>query len=68
MNDDRAFTPSTLESFRKATQPSGVTGDPTLATAAKGKKLHEALVKNLVELVKVVRKERVVLKPVTPCF
>jgi creatinine amidohydrolase/Fe(II)-dependent formamide hydrolase-like protein len=45
-----------------------VTGDPTLSTAAKGKKLHEALVKNMVELVNVVRKEKVALKPVTPCF
>jgi creatinine amidohydrolase len=68
VNDDRVFTPSTLESFRKATEPSGVTGDPTLSTATKGKRLHEALVKNLVELVKLVRKEKVVLKPVTPCF
>jgi creatinine amidohydrolase len=68
VNDDRTFTPSTLESFRKATEPSGVTGDPTLSTAAKGKRLHEALVKNLVELVKLARKEKVVLKPVTPCF
>jgi len=68
VNDDRAFTPSTLESFRKATEPSGVTGDPTLATVEKGRKLHDALVKNMVELVKLVRKEKVILKPVTPCF
>jgi creatinine amidohydrolase len=66
--DDRTFTPSTLESFRKATQPSGVTGDPTLSTVAKGKRLHQSLVKNLGELIEIVRKEKVVLKPVTPCF
>ncbi len=66
--DDRVFTPSTLESFRKTTEPSGVTGDPTLATADKGKRLHKALVKNLVELVELVRREKVILKPVTPCF
>ena len=33
---DRTFTPSSLESFRRATEPSGVTGDPTLSTAGKG--------------------------------
>jgi creatinine amidohydrolase len=65
---DRAFTPSSLESFRKTTEPSGVTGDPTLSTAAKGKRLHKALVDNLVELIKLVRREKVVLKPTTPCF
>jgi creatinine amidohydrolase len=65
---DRVFTPSSLESFRKITEPSGVTGDPTLATAEKGKRLHKALVDNLVELIKLARKEKVVLKPVTPCF
>ncbi|MCJ7495451.1 MAG: creatininase family protein, partial [Deltaproteobacteria bacterium] len=65
---DRVFTPSTLESFRKATQPSGVTGDPTLSTAAKGERLHRALVNNLVELINMARKEKVTLKPVTPCF
>jgi creatinine amidohydrolase/Fe(II)-dependent formamide hydrolase-like protein len=65
---DRAFTPSSLESFRKATEPSGVTGDPTLSTVEKGKQLHRALVNNLVELIKLARKEKAVLKPVTPCF
>ena len=65
---DRTFTPSTLESFRQATKPSGVTGDPTLSTLEKGKRLHKALVDNLVELIKMARKEKVVLKPVTPCF
>jgi len=65
---DRVFTPSTLESFRKATQPSGVTGDPTLSTVAKGERLHRALVNNLVELIKMARKEKVTLKPVAPCF
>jgi creatinine amidohydrolase/Fe(II)-dependent formamide hydrolase-like protein len=65
---DRALTPSSLESFRKATEPSGVTGDPTLATAEKGKRLHKALVENLVELIRLARQEKVVLKPVTPCF
>jgi creatinine amidohydrolase len=65
---DRVFTPSSLESFRKATEPSGVTGDPTLSTEEKGKRLHKALVDNLVELVKLARKEKVVLKRVNPCF
>ena len=65
---DRTFTPSSLESFRKATEPSGVTGDPTLSTAEKGRQLHQALVENLVELIGMARKEKVVLKPVTPCF
>ncbi len=65
---DRTFTPSTLEGFRKVTLPSGVTGDPTLATAAKGERLHRALVNNLVELIKLARKEKVQLKPVIPCF
>lgn len=65
---DRTFTPSTLESFRQATKPSGVTGDPTLSTLEKGKRLHKALVDNLVELIKMARKEKVILKPVTPCF
>jgi creatinine amidohydrolase len=65
---DRAFTPSTLESFRQATKPSGVTGDPTLSTREKGRRLHKALVDNLVELIRMARKEKVVLKPVTPCF
>ena len=65
---DRAFTSNSLESFRKATEPSGVRGDPTLSSADKGRKLHRALVDNLVELIKLARKEKVVLKPVTPCF
>ncbi|MDH4267759.1 MAG: creatininase family protein, partial [Deltaproteobacteria bacterium] len=65
---DRAFTPSTLEGFRQATEPSGVTGDPTLSTAEKGRRLHKALVDNLVELIQMARKEKVVLKPVTPVF
>ena len=65
---DRTFTPSTLESFRHATKPSGVTGDPTLSTREKGKRLHKALVDNLVELVRMARKEKVILKPITPCF
>jgi creatinine amidohydrolase len=65
---DRAFTPSSLESFREATKPSGVTGDPTLSTANKGRRLHEALVENLVELIHLARKEKVALKPVSPCF
>jgi len=65
---DRTFTPASLESFRELTKPSGVKGDPTLASAAKGKKLHQALVENLVELIQMARKEKVKLKPVTPCF
>jgi creatinine amidohydrolase/Fe(II)-dependent formamide hydrolase-like protein len=68
MIGDRVFTPSSLESFREATKPSGVTGDPTLSTAEKGKRLHKALVDNLVEVIKLARKEKVALKPVTPCF
>jgi creatinine amidohydrolase/Fe(II)-dependent formamide hydrolase-like protein len=68
LQGDRVFTPSSLESFRKATEPSGVTGDPTLSTAEKGKRLHNALVDNLVELVKLARQEKVILKPVKPCF
>jgi creatinine amidohydrolase len=65
---DRAFTPSSLESFRKATEPSGVTGDPTLSTAEKGRRLHRALVDNLVELIHLVRKEKVSLIPLPPSF
>ncbi|MCX5906163.1 MAG: creatininase family protein [Deltaproteobacteria bacterium] len=65
---DRISIPSTLEGFRKATEPSGVAGDPTLATKAKGKYLHEALVNNLVELIKMARKEKVTLKKTTPVF
>jgi creatinine amidohydrolase len=68
MIGDRVFTPSSLESFREATKPSGVTGDPTLSTAEKGKRLHKALVENLVEVIKLARKEKVALKPVTPRF
>jgi creatinine amidohydrolase/Fe(II)-dependent formamide hydrolase-like protein len=45
-----------------------VTGDPTLSTAEKGQRLHKALVGNLVELIQLARKEKVVLKPTTPCF
>ena len=65
---DRAFTPSSLESFRKATEPSGVTGDPTLSTAEKGRRLHRALVDNLVELIHLIRKEKVSLNPLPPIF
>ncbi|MBM4334064.1 MAG: creatininase family protein [Deltaproteobacteria bacterium] len=65
---DRVFTPSTLEGLRKATEPSGVIGDPTLSTAEKGDRLHRALVNNLVEVIKMARKEKVTLKPVAPCF
>jgi creatinine amidohydrolase len=65
---DRTFTPASVESFRELTKPSGVKGDPTLASAAKGRTLHRALLKNLVELIKMARKEKVALKPVTPCF
>jgi creatinine amidohydrolase/Fe(II)-dependent formamide hydrolase-like protein len=65
---DRVSIPSTLEAFRKATAPSGVTGDPTLATKAKGEYLHKEMIKNLVELIKMARKEKVSLKKVTPVF
>jgi hypothetical protein len=34
----------------------------------KGKRLHQALVDNLAELIRIARKEKVILKPIAPCF
>jgi creatinine amidohydrolase len=62
LDGDRVSIKNTWREFRQGisirmgmlqpkARPSGVEGDPTLATAEKGKRVHEAIVENTVELV-----------------
>jgi creatinine amidohydrolase len=64
-NLDMAWSPRTVEEFGRATAPTGVTGDPTAATAEKGRRIFEAEVGNLLDLVEQSRKEPVELKQVS---
>lgn len=61
---DMAWSPRTVEEFGRATAPTGTVGDPTAATAEKGRRIFEAEVANLLELVERSRKEEVQLKQV----
>jgi len=63
---DAVYLPSTQEEFLKRTQPSGVFGDPTLATREKGELYHRAVVSNLVRLIEEARRAPVTLKDVRP--
>ncbi|MBI3977796.1 MAG: creatininase family protein [Chloroflexi bacterium] len=48
---DSVILPSTHAELGKRTAPTGVGGDPTLATPEKGKQFHEAVVANLCRLI-----------------
>jgi creatinine amidohydrolase len=61
---DMAWLPRTVEEFGRATAPTGVLGDPTAASAEKGRRILEAEVGNLLELVEQSRKQEVELKEV----
>jgi creatinine amidohydrolase len=51
--------------FLQASQPTGIGGDATVATAEKGKAVLEAIVKNTVIHIEDIRKKTVNLKPVS---
>jgi creatinine amidohydrolase len=59
---DSVLLPSTAEEFGKKTAPTGVSGDPTLATREKGEKYHRAVVENLVALIEEARATKVSVK------
>lgn len=61
---DRAVFAKTPESFRQATAPSGVFGDPSFCTAEKGERFHQAIVANIVQVIEELRKTKVDLHPV----
>lgn len=63
---DSVYLPSTQEEFASRTEPSGVSGDPTLATRQKGERYHRAVVRNLVKLIEEARRTSVKLKDVKP--
>jgi creatinine amidohydrolase len=48
---DKVFVPSDIGNYRKSSGNIGVIGDPTASKAENGQVYHEALVRNLVELV-----------------
>jgi creatinine amidohydrolase len=67
LDGDRVSVKNTWREFRKGVsirmgilesqgRPSGVEGDPTVATAEKGRKVHEVIVRNTVEIVEHFRK------------
>lgn len=63
---DRAFAASSVDEYGRQTAPSGVTGDPLPATAAKGRRYHERLVLSLVALIDDLRGTEVRLKKIEP--
>jgi creatinine amidohydrolase len=63
---NRGLTKSTIEEFKAATQPTGITGDPLVASAEKGQRIYEAIVNNTVEFIEQVKKIDVQLKGVEP--
>jgi creatinine amidohydrolase len=48
---NRFWSKPTIEEWRKSTEPYGFTGDASLGTAEKGKKIFEAIVANITEVI-----------------
>jgi creatinine amidohydrolase len=59
-----AWAPPTPQEFLARSAPTGVSGDPTLATPEKGRLIFEALVNNLCELIAESRRVAVTMRPV----
>lgn len=59
-----AWAPATPEEFLARSAPTGVSGDPTLATAEKGRLIFEAQVNNLCELIVQSRRVPVTMREV----
>lgn len=59
---DSVFLFSTAEEFNRKAAPTGVSGDPTLATREKGERYHRAVVENLVALIEEARATKVSIK------
>ena len=60
---NRAHWAKTPEAFREATLPSGTFGDPGHCSAEKGKIFHEAIVANIVKLIRELRGMEVQIRP-----
>lgn len=52
---NRVLTKHTIEEFKAETEPTGITGDPLVASAEKGKEIYEVVVKNTVEFIEQTR-------------
>jgi creatinine amidohydrolase/Fe(II)-dependent formamide hydrolase-like protein len=59
--DDSIISGGSAEHFNVVSGPSGMTGDATVATLAKGKAFHEQLIKNCVEAVNLIKERKVKL-------
>jgi creatinine amidohydrolase len=59
---NRVWSPRTVEEEYETNKPWGGRGDPTLATAEKGRQIYEAIVKNTVEFLERVRQVPVTIK------
>jgi creatinine amidohydrolase/Fe(II)-dependent formamide hydrolase-like protein len=51
LNGNRFWSKPTIEEWRKSTEPYGFKGDASLGTPDKGKKIFEAIVTNIVEVI-----------------
>jgi len=63
---NRISAPSSIESFRAKSQPTGHTGRPTWATKEKGEKYHKFVVAELVRMIESLRPIKVNVKTVLP--
>jgi creatinine amidohydrolase len=59
LSGNRYWSKPTIDEFRKSTDPFGFIGDASLGTAEKGKKIFEAIVANIVEVIKEVNNIKV---------
>lgn len=65
---DRVTAPSNIASYRARTAPSGVGGDPTVATTEKGKQYNEIVVANLCEVLEDMKASEVEITDRRPLF
>ncbi|MGE5654873.1 MAG: creatininase family protein [Bacillota bacterium] len=65
---DRVTAPSNIASYRARTAPSGVSGDPTVSSAEKGRLYNELVLDNLYEVIEDMRATQVQIYDNKPLF
>jgi creatinine amidohydrolase len=61
---DQPYRPLVLDELRALTAPTGALGNPSQASAAKGKRYNDALVASLVTLINSIRDQKITTRPV----
>lgn len=56
LSGNRFWSNPTIEEWRKSTEPHGMKGDASLGTSEKGKKIFEAIVENIIEVIDEINK------------